>query len=90
MATENHEQTRVPRNHTYARLVPWIPNEGIEEPRTEQLNGVVRLNPMKVRIVDPMVNSLAMKYTTNDHFHGRLPVNTSHSKSSVVKYSHLW
>ena len=55
-----------------------------------QLNGVVRLSPMDVRIVDPMVNSLATKYTAKDHFHGRLPVNTSHSKSRVVKNSHLW
>ena len=33
--------------------------------------------------------SLAAMYTRNDHRHCRLPVYTSHSKSRVVKYSHL-
>jgi hypothetical protein len=41
---------------------------------------------MSVRIVDPMANSLATKYTAKDHFHGRLPVNTSHSKSRVEEF----
>ena len=34
-------------------------------------------------------NIRAVRYTANDHFHGRLPVNTPHSKSTVVNNSHL-
>ena len=68
-----------------------VPNEGTTERLlTLQLNWVLRLNPMKLRVIDPKANSRAMRYTANDHFHGRLPVNTSHSKSRVVTNSHLW
>jgi hypothetical protein len=37
----------------------------------------------------PKANVLAAKYAINDHLHGRFPVYTSHSKRSVVTYSHL-
>jgi hypothetical protein len=53
-----------------------------------QLKGLVRLNPTKLRQTDVRANIRAVRYTANDHFHGRLPVNTSHSKSRVVKNSH--
>ncbi len=45
---------------------------------------------MKLHITATKANSRDEIYTANDHFHGRLPVNTSHSKSRVVKNSHLW
>jgi hypothetical protein len=35
------------------------------------------------------VNILAALYGIQDHLHGRLPVYTCHSKSRVVKCSHL-
>ena len=56
---------------------------------TLQLKRLVRLNPTKLRQTDVRANIRAVRYTANDHFHGRLPVNTSHSKSRVVKNSHL-
>jgi hypothetical protein len=58
-------------------------------PLTLQLKRLVRLNPTKLRQTDVRANIRAVRYTANDHFHGRLPVNTSHSKSRVVKNSHL-
>jgi hypothetical protein len=56
---------------------------------TLQLKRLVRLNPTKLRQTDVRASIRAVRYTANDHFHGRLPVNTSHSKSRVVKNSHL-
>lgn len=44
---------------------------------------------MKLHTIATKANSRDVRYTANDHFHGRLPVNTSHSKSRVVKNSHL-
>jgi hypothetical protein len=60
-----------------------------ERSLTLQLNSVVRLKPMKLHITATKANSRDVRYTANDHFHGRLPVNTFHSKSRVVKNSHL-
>jgi len=50
----------------------------------------VTLNPTNSQTVAIRANIRAMKYTMNDHFHGRLPVNISHSNSRVVRNSHLW
>ncbi len=44
---------------------------------------------MKLRMTEVSANIRAVRYTANDHFHGRLPVKTSHSKPSVVTNSHL-
>ena len=44
---------------------------------------------MKLHTIATKANSRDVRYTANDHFHGRLPVNTSHSKSRVVMNSHL-
>ncbi|KAH9019109.1 hypothetical protein EDB85DRAFT_1896853 [Lactarius pseudohatsudake] len=56
---------------------------------TLQSKRLVKLNPMKLGTTDVRTNICAVRYTANDHFHGRLPVNTPHSKSTVVKNSHL-
>ena len=45
---------------------------------------------MKLRMMAVKANIRVVRYTANDHFHGRLPVNTSHSNSRVVTNSHLW
>jgi hypothetical protein len=88
--TANHEKASVQRNQACTGLDSSVPNEDTpEQPLTLQLNSEVRLNPMKLRVIDPKAHSRAMRYTVNDHFHGRLPVNTSHSKSRVVTNSHL-
>jgi hypothetical protein len=50
----------------------------------------VTLDPTRLRITVIKANNRARKYTANDHFHGRLPVNTSHSKPRVLTNSHLW
>src|SRR6266702_5807304 len=57
--------------------------------RTVQLNSRVRLNATRPAMTQARARSLADTYTRNDHRHCRLPVYTSHSKSRVVKYSHL-
>jgi hypothetical protein len=90
IATENHDAARVQRNQNYVRLGSSVPNESTPERQlTLQLNLVARLNPMKLHTIATKANSRDVRYTANDHFHGRLPVNTSHSKSRVVKNSHL-
>lgn len=43
-----------------------------------------------MRITDVKHNIRDVIYAANDHFHGRLPENTSQSKSRVMKTSHLW
>jgi hypothetical protein len=60
-----------------------------EQILTLQSNVEVRLNPTKSQAIAMRANSRAERYTINDHLHGRLPVNISHSKLRVVKNSHL-
>lgn len=57
---------------------------------TLQFISAVTLYPTNSRKITPQPNSRAVIYTTKDHFHGRLPQNTSHSNSRVVTTSHLW
>lgn len=54
-----------------------------------QLYLVVTLNPARLMMIADKVRIRARRYTANDHFHGRLPVNTSHSKPTVLTNSHL-
>jgi hypothetical protein len=56
---------------------------------TSQLNSAVRLYP--TRALTTLINEsvLVAMYARNDHLHGRFPVYKPHSKSKVVKYSHL-
>jgi hypothetical protein len=60
-----------------------------ERPLTLQLYLVCMLDPTRLRITDMIARNRATRYRTNDHFHGRLPVNTSHSKPRVLTNSHL-
>ncbi len=94
IASPNHDVARTERHQTCVRLGSSepVPNheDTPEQSLTLQLYLAVRLDPKRLRITDTRPNVRARKYTANDHFHGRLPVKTSHSKPRVLTNSHLW
>ncbi len=85
MTLQGHNATRPAKYSS----VP-TPNEGTPEwPLTLQLYLEVALDPIRLRMTDVKANNRARKYGANDHFHGRLPVNTPHSNPRVLTNSHL-
>jgi hypothetical protein len=90
-ASENHDVARTQRHQACVRFDLSAPVSSTpERPLTLQLYLVCRLDPTRLRTTDIRAMNRARRYTANDHFHGRLPVNTSHSKPSVLTNSHLW